>query len=48
LENQHLDNKEEFTLHFFNEKEIDKMMANNKIWDGMMITACTMYKSQKL
>jgi ADP-ribose pyrophosphatase len=38
------DETEEFVLHFFTGEEIDDLIKTNKIWDGMTISAWTLYK----
>lgn len=38
------DETEEFVIHYLDEDEIDEMISNNQIWDGMTISGWTIYK----
>lgn len=38
------DETEEFEIHYLTENEIDNLIRLNKIWDGMTISAWTIYK----
>ena len=38
------DETEEFVIHYLREDEIDNLIKSNKIWDGMTISAWTLYK----
>jgi len=41
------DETEEFVIHFLSEEEIDNLIKENKIWDGMTISAWTLFKFWK-
>jgi len=41
------DETEEFVIYFLSEEEIDNLIKENKIWDGMTISAWTLFKFWK-
>ena len=41
------DETEEFVIHFLSEEEIGNLIKENKIWDGMTISAWTLFKFWK-